>query len=140
MEEQKRRTNEAEIKNVNLIIDDVSSEIKKMTEKLMPFEFTIEELNRKKKTSALTEDDLLELDNLQKKCLKLEEQLQNLNQRLNTLKSRLLLLEQRRKRLKQESIRLQIPPVEPVALGKRTKLFWFFPQSRRYVASDWQRY
>ena len=56
MEEQKRRTNEVEIKNVNLIIDDVSSEIKKMTEKLMPIGLSIEELNRKKKTSELTED------------------------------------------------------------------------------------
>ena len=101
MEEQNRRTNEAEIKNMNVIIDDVSSEIIIMTEKLMPFKLSIEELNRKKKTSALTEDDLLELDNLQKKCFKLEEQLQNSNQRLNTLESRLILLQQRRERLEQ---------------------------------------
>ena len=101
MEEQKRRTNEAEIKKVTIVIDDVSSEIKKMTEKFMLIELSIEELNRKKKTSELTEDDLLELDNLQKKCFKLEEQLQNSNQRLNTLESRLILLQQRRERLEQ---------------------------------------
>ena len=84
----------------------------------------------------MTEEEQLELDNCEKKCLKLEEQLQNLNQRLDTLKSRLILLQQRRETLKQESIRLQIPPVEPVTLGKRMKLFWFSPQARRYVASD----
>ena len=53
----------------------------------MPFELPIEELNRKKKTSELTENELLELDNLQKKCLKLEEQLKNSNQRFSTLES-----------------------------------------------------
>ena len=58
------------------------------------------------------------------------------NQRHNTLEDRLILLQQRSERLEQESIRLQIPPVEPVTLGKRMKSFWFSSQARRYVASD----
>ena len=66
----------------------------------------------------------------------MKDELKIANQRHNTLENRLILLQQRSERLEQESIRLQIPPVEPVALGKRLKLFWFCPQSRRYNASD----